>query len=258
MQPKVSAVITVMKNKLISFVLYRLDRVFDTDYSIKYHNARIGFHTNSYRFKSTEVCFIHIPKTAGTSIATTFELLNAAGAGLGPNYKKHIPVSASCPTHSYRYVTSMRIPVDRVWSYYQMAIRETKNPYHAYSSRGLKYFLEHCWECRDMMTKYLIGDIRDIANPAPDLIAKAVDNLSNFYFVFDFENLEKSNTDFIQKVKKDYSIEISFGCNEKSKSMPNLRKFTYQAPSIDEIEIITSFNQCDLKVFNIWRTNFLT
>ena len=171
-----------MKNKLKGIFLNCVDRVCHTDYSIKYHNARIGFHTNSYKFRYNEVCFIHIPKTAGTSIATTFELLNEAGAGLGDNYRKHIPISINCPPNNYRYVTSMRNPVDRVWSYYHMAKRETKNPYHAYSSRGLEYFLRHCWECRDMLTKYLIGDIREIANPCPDLVSKAMNNLLNFYF----------------------------------------------------------------------------
>ena len=65
MQPNVSVMISAIKNKIIRFVLKRLDRIFDTDLIITYHNARIGFHTKSYRFKSSEfVLFIFLRQLA--------------------------------------------------------------------------------------------------------------------------------------------------------------------------------------------------
>ena len=109
-----------------------------------------------------------------------------------------------------------------------------------------------------MLTKYLIGDISEITNSHQALVTKAVHNLSIFYFVFDFENLEKSNFEFIKKVKNDYALQFNLACEENPNSMPNLRKFSYTKPTIDEIKIIKSFNQCDEKVFNIWRTDRLS
>ena len=80
-----------------------------------------------------------------------------------------------------KYITCIRNPIDRVWSYYQMALREKKSPYNCYTSRGIKYFLEKCWECRNLMTKYLTGKINEIGKSDQDLISLALNFISNEY-----------------------------------------------------------------------------
>ena len=244
--------IKVLKEKTEIFILRNLiDRPFNSDYSIRVHNKRIGFHCNDYHFDSNEICFIHIPKTAGTSINATIKMLNDAGAQLGDNYKKHIPISKYCPAHSFKYITCIRNPIDRVWSYYQMALRDKNQPYNCYTSKGIKYFLEKCWECRNLMTKYLTGDLTEIRKSDQDLIFLALNNLSNFYFVFDFEDLSSSYTDFINKVNRDYFKENKIDLI--SGSLPNMNSAEYEYPSSSEIGIICDYNHADIKLFETWK-----
>ena len=178
-------------------------------------------------------------------------MLNEAGAHLGDNYKKHIPISKYCPAQSFKYVTCIRNPVDRVWSYYQMALRQKSSPYSCYTSRGIKYFIEKCWECRNLMTKYFTGDLNEIGKNDQELISLASNNLNSFYFVFDFEDLSLSNTKFISKIEGDYLKEKKI--DYISGTLPNLNSSKYIYPSDSEIEIIRDYNQADIKLFETWK-----
>lgn len=240
-------------NRATWFSIKSIEKIIDvplqTDLSIRVHNRLINFHRNDYCLEDSDICFVHIPKTAGTSIATTFDLLNKEGAAIGDSYKKHVPISNCCPVSKFKYVTSMRNPVDRVWSFYQMALRDKSNPYHRFTTRGIEYFILHCWECRNMMTKYLTGCTKDLKQDSElDMLALA--NLEKFYFIFDFESLDIFNKKFIEKVCKDRLL-----ASEKlesiiaSESFPNLRKFSYVSPTCAESDLIKKYNVLDLNLY---------
>jgi hypothetical protein len=53
-----------------------------------------------------------------------------------------------------------------------------------------------------MMTKYMTGELADTM--AGDEVAHARKNMSHFYMVFDFDNLQKSIVEFTTKVYRDY------------------------------------------------------
>ena len=104
-----------------------------------------------------------------------------------------------------------------------------------------------------MMTKYLTGSTKDVdQKTGKDKIA--LEYLKDFYFIFDFENLEISNKNFIKKVCRDRQLgkdklESIFNNNK----FPNLRNFSYNPPTSEELEIIEEYNKLDIDLFKASR-----
>ena len=211
------------------------------------HNQKIGFHDNNYEFQKSELCFVHVPKTAGTSIAQVFDFFQAEGLAIGNNYRKHIPISRRRAPSEFRYVTCHRDPVERVWSYFQMARKSGEHyPYFRYTvDNDIEHFMSNCWECRNMMTKYMTGELADTM--AGDEVAHARKNMSHFYMVFDFDNLQKSTVEFTTKVYRDYQSGLQE--NQSAPSIGHERQSSYIEPTKQEIKSIQTFNALDIELY---------
>lgn len=221
-----------------------------------------GYHNNLYEFDKSELFFVHIPKTGGTSIAEMCDMISVCGLNIGKNYRGHYPVSLIRNPEEYRYITSIRDPIQRVWSYYNMVSGIPGYPHYEFTS-NLELFMENCWEVRNMMTKYLTGYICDELSPhlidygdntllPKNSVEIAIKNLSNFYFVFDFDNLEESNTKFINKIEVDYKDKSHVGELLSSKFPHERRSRQYNLPNPKEIEIIERYNRMDILLYNHW------
>jgi hypothetical protein len=123
-------------------------------YKIFEINCKInGSDNKSYRISKRKLEFIHIPKTAGTSIKKIF--INAGWVEKGANI--HVPVSDLYPIENIDYFTVLRNPVDRVWSYYQMCLRHgPEYPSFREASKGLQYFLRsgRKYHVSDLQSRY--------------------------------------------------------------------------------------------------------
>lgn len=136
----------------------------------------------------------------------------------------------------------MRHPVARVWSYYQMAVRNKRNPWHRYAT-DIKTFLEHCWEVNNVVTQYFSLKIRSSILTFEDYEA-AIKVLKNLYFVLKFENLDTDFGTLRDKIKADYECDIG-----KLESL-NLSQ-GYYTPSKKDVEIIQVRNMLDIMLYEV-------
>lgn len=202
-------------------------------YCIHIENYIKGYHINDYVFSKDKIAFVHIPKTGGTTIA---EILHREKEEKVVNLGYHRPVSLKCPPEKYKYITFIRNPIKRVWSYYCMSRRKTNNPYHDYSKRGIEVFLKNCWECRNMMSKYISGVLNEAHEDK--IIGKAVSNLKKIYFIGLFSSFEKSIRRLSGKLKIDIDCRIP---HNRNSNKPPLKK--------NHQRIINHYNQLDARLY---------
>ncbi len=218
-------------------VLKIIDTVFWTDFCVKFHNHQVGFHDPAYRFEKSEIAFIHIPKSGGTSL---HKLLSQDEQSKFVNLNMHRPISRLCNPQEYRYITVIRNPVERVWSYYQMVLRNPPGfPYKRFAENGLECFLKHCWEVRNMACRYYSGEIK--REPNVTTLDLALNNLKDFLCVIEFDYFQKEVAEFLAK----YNFTIS--------SIPHERKRNYAPCDHSERTLIYEYNKFDMEMFAIWK-----
>ena len=224
--------------KIINRSLKIIDLIFWTDYHIRSHNRDIGFHNPVYQFKKSEIAFVHIPKTGGTSL---HKLLSEDEQSRFVNLNMHRPVSQLCNPQEYSYITVMRHPVERVWSYYQMVRRNPRGyPYKRFADKGLECFLKHCWEVRNMACRYYSGEME--REPDAGTHEIALSNLKNFICVIEMDYFEKQVTDFLAK----YNIPMNPVLHE--------RKGNYAACRQNDKALISEYNKFDIEMFDKWKS----
>lgn len=186
---------------------------------------------NDYKFEKDQVGFIHIPKTGGTSLHVLFKNHNFNLV----NSNVHNLVSKYCPTEEYRYITVIRDPVERVWSYYQMAKRDRFNPSHMDTKKSLEKVILNNYHCSNTYIKMYSGDYYDYT------YENAMKNLKNFYYVGMFENFSKIISD----------LNVLFKLNMKE---INLRNVNYGQMNNKERELIIEHNKEDIEFYKEYRS----
>jgi len=211
-----------------------------TDLSHRWQNYRSGMHRGDYVFSADTIAFVHLPKTGGTSFGAVLSAARGVSfTGLGV----HRPVSRICPPSSYRYFTVMRDPVERVWSYYQMALRARQRGgwgiYGHLAGRGLEFFLGRCWEVRNMACRYYSGTVH--REPGQETLRAARANLAEFSAVLSFAELEAEASEFFRAE----GIE--------AERLPHANAASYAPASGEDIALISGFNALDLDLYSEWR-----
>ena len=224
------------KRKTTKSILKIIDSIFDTDWYWNYSFKMSAFHTSEYTFKKDQIAFVHVPKTGGTSVA---KMLQQSGISRFVNLNIHKPISEFCSPAEYKYFTIIRNPIDRVWSQYQMVLREGNGyPYNKYAVRGLKCFLENCWAVRNMACSYYSGQVHQ--ESTLETYEKAVENLQQFYKVLSFENFNFEIKDFFKEENIQYQ------------DILHERKSTYDGPNQQEKDQIIAYNKFDIMLFEKW------
>lgn len=203
------------------------------------YNKNIGFHTSLYEPMKYE--FIHIPKCAGTSIYNGL----CALPNIGPHvhrpisHKDYVSIHKKGTTPT-RYITFLRHPVDRVWSYYNM-IKSSGHPAWQAYTENIFLFLDNCWEVNNFMTQYMTCKIRSAHLDKRDVI-DAHYILSRFYFVGDTKNLIFYWSKLSCKLFQDEGVAV-----------PNIAHFnkgaTRDGPTNKERKAIELHNQFDLWLY---------
>jgi Sulfotransferase family len=220
----------------VAHVINRIDQTCQTTIQARLMALETGFHSTSYRFSKDKIAFIHIPKTGGTSIS---EMLAQQDDGSRfANLHMHRPVSKYCPPQEYQYITMLRHPVNRIFSYWRMVNRDKFSPYAHLCPRGLEHFINHCWEARNVCCRYLAGEINPEVNE--ETYERACNNLLNFRFVGLFDQFETSIAQLLML--------LGSGKTE----LIHRRQSPDSQPSQTEYSIIEKYNEYDIRLYEFY------
>ena len=224
--------------RLLRSALSRVDRILGTEWHIRIQNRLLGFHYNQYKFSSDAIAFVHIPKSGGT---TLHHLLKQISSVAFVNLGMHRPVSIRCPPGKHRYITFMRNPVDRVWSYYRMVLRGEGSLYEIFADHGIEHFLRHCREARNAACRYIGGE--PYREPDRTCLERAWSNLQHFYFVGRFEHLDTDTRHLFDLLGKE----------DRKFPVPHLRRGENSLRTAREEEIIVQYNRLDIELYARFR-----
>jgi len=212
-----------------------LDKLFLTSFSRIGLNFYLNYDRNDYIIDSRDkICFIHLPKTGGTSIWTT---LKKSGFPLFifPKNSYHNPVSLYCSSSDFKYFTVMRNPVDRIYSQYFTLKRMKVN----ITKYGLINTIKNQYSCKNLACQYYSGLINEIVDE--NIFSLAKKNLENFFFIIDFNNLESDLRKILKKANCKDNIQIE-----------HLNKVSYEKMSAKDEEVIKVYNYWDLKLYEYY------
>ena len=197
-------------------------------------------HKNNYTINDSEYCFIHVPKSGGTTFSFYLKKYNIKTC---TNINLHQPVNNLFSPNKFKYITILRNPIDRCYSYYQMVKRESPNYPHKKYSNNLENFMNNCWEVNNMATLYYAGidcSKLKIINVNDEIYNKAINNLKNFHNILDFNNIQNDIITFFKKLNIYLDNKIE-----------NKRKVEYNKNlSKNDIVLITKHNEYDIKLYN--------
>ena len=80
---------------------------------------------------------VHIPRSGGSTVHS-YLLENSKDFFSGVH---HSGVSLSCNPNKFKYITSIRNPIDRVHSSYTIQKKFGKLPFHIHAKEGLEFYL---------------------------------------------------------------------------------------------------------------------
>ena len=200
---------------------------------------------NNYKVSNDcEFIFVHIPKTAGMSVNSIIDEINMKSNNNKIYKGGHNPKSLFHNTDEKKYFTVIREPVERIYSFYQMSLKDKKQPYNYLAKKDLYHFVAYCPEAQNIYCKYFSGEIEKDMNS--DLYNIAQKNIQNFYQILNFSNFENDLDKFLNKL----GIE--------NMKIPHINKSEKKNIPDDDRKIIEFYNAYDLKLYKFLKSeNYL-
>ena len=227
-----------IKKEFSKFFFKLIDTTAYTNFFPKIINRNSStMNKNDYKISNEyDYVFIHIPKTGGMTFNSIISKINE-NSKIKIYRGSHNPVSILHKTSEKKYITILRDPVDRVFSYFNMSLNDKNQPYHYLAKKSIFHFLKYCPEAQNIYCKYLSSDIEKDINS--DLYQLAEKNLNNFHTIIKFDNFENDVKKFIEKF------------NISNIEIPHINKSNYKRKiSNDELKAIQFYNSYDIKLFN--------
>ena len=121
-----------IRKDLVKFLLKNIDSELYSDFSAKLINRNSSImNKNDYKVpEEYDFIFIHVPKTGGMSINDAIDTINSNSKKCKIYRGGHNPISIFYPLEKKKYFTVIRNPVDRVYSFYKMHLKDSKQNYH--------------------------------------------------------------------------------------------------------------------------------
>lgn len=203
------------------------------NYQVKFSKA----YQFNYTFNKNKICIIHPPKTGGTTISTVLaksKKIYEPGA--------HTLLSKKCSAKKFKYIFLIRDPIDRVFSYYNMSLKNKKLPFHNHAKSSLNNFVKKVRINQNGLCKFLIGSLDDNINIKSFEIAKK--NLSNMEFIIDFNYINHSLNSLKKKLNIKLRKKIHFNLDKNKKKI-----------TIFDKKIIIKENYYDIKLYKFYKKN---
>ena len=221
--------------KIFSLLLKKIDNLSLTDLDERRRNFIFKYHRNDYKIEKDKIVFIHVPKTGGATLRDFFEK-KIDNWHVFEKKSEHNPVSIICPPQQYKYITIVRDPIARVYSYYQMSKNHSLTPGHKLAKKSLTDFLRFSWQAKNLYCQYYTGNVGEIVNR--EMFLQAKENLKDFYYVGDFKTYEESFKELCIKL------------NVVVKNIPHINTGKYDSISNEEELLIKHYNQFDVLLYN--------
>lgn len=215
-----------------------IDSIFNLTLRANFLERFLQLHRQNYKICKNKLYFIHIPKTGGTTFHQILQK-NLKTKLFNFNYpynydfNTHNPLPKNINLKNKNFVTILRNPLNRVYSFYIDQLRNKKGRYHNLAKKGLKNFCDKCWESNNLYCRYFSGDLH-LASKI--YFEKAKKNLKDFNDVLIFENLNQEINNYIKK----YNFKKKWLTKNKKK---------YSPPSQENLQIIKKYNANDLRLY---------
>ncbi len=227
--------ISKFDRKYFSKLLIKIDSLSLTNLDERRRNFIFKYHRNDYKFDKNQIVFTHVPKTGGASIREHLEK-NLKNFYIFEKKSEHNPVSLLCSPKEYKYITFLRDPVKRVYSYYNMLLKYNYVAGHELAKKSLSDLLINSHHVRNLYCQYFSGLPFESVND--EIYNMAINNLRDFYFVGKFEDFNNSFIDLCNKL------------HLQNNTLIHINKNTYIEISKDQKNLIENYNKYDIKLYN--------
>ena len=218
------------------------DNFFKTTKFDMYQRRHSKSYQNDFKLKENQFCFVHIPRTGGSSLHGLL-LENREDFYKGV----HTAVSLLCNPKKYKYITVLRDPIERVFSFYLIQRKYKKLAFNPHAKQGLEFFLKNVWSCNNGICKFLNGRLENELNDS--LFKISLENLENFYFIVDFENFDNNVKILSSKLNIKNDI-------EQSALHQNNYETAEEKLTKEYKELIKKFNLYDIEIYKIYKEKY--
>jgi hypothetical protein len=225
-----------LDRKLFSFFLKKIDDLSLTNLDERRRNYIFNYNSNDYKADKNDLIFIHIPKTGGASI-DEYLRMNANNYYIFKKKSNHNAVSLLCSPEEYNYITFLRDPSTRVFSYYNMSLQHKHTPAHSLAKKGIINLLKYDYQVKNLYCQYFSGYPGETIND--EIYNIALKNLKNFFYVGKFEKFSESFNEMCSALK----IE--------NKERPFINTSLHEnLLNADDKVLIEGYNMYDVKLYN--------